>query len=98
MEFWNHIYEHFDPVALNLGFVKVHWYGIMYVLALISALWFEKWINRHDKIGVPENIIDNYFIWVEIGVILGARLGFVLFYDPSHYYLSHPLSIFSPFD
>ncbi len=98
MEFWNHIYEHFNPVALDLGIVKVHWYGIMYVLALISALWFAKWINGKDKIGVPENIIDNYFIWVEIGVILGARLGFVLFYDPSHYYLSHPLSIFSPFD
>lgn len=98
MEYWNHIYEHFDPVALNLGFINVYWYGIMYVLALVTALRFAKWINTYDKINVPENIIDNYFIWVEIGVILGARLGFVFFYDPSHYYISHPISIFSPFD
>lgn len=98
MEFWNHIYENFNPVAFDIGFIKVHWYGIMYVLALLSALFFSKWINRHDRIGIPEDIIDNYFIWVEIGVILGARLGYVLFYDPSGYYLSNPLQIFSPFD
>ena len=98
MEYWNNIYEHFDPVAFHLGFINVHWYGIMYVSALVTALWFAKWINTHDGINVPESIIDNYFIWVEIGVILGARLGFVLFYDPSHYYIAHPLSIFSPFD
>lgn len=98
MEFWNHIYENFNPVAFDVGFIKVHWYGIMYVLALLSALFFAKWINRHDRMGIPEDIIDNYFIWVEIGVILGARLGYVLFYDPSGYYLSNPLQIFSPFD
>ncbi len=98
MEYWNHIYEHFNPVAFNLGFIQVHWYGIMYVLALITALWFAKWINRYDKMGIPNDVIDRYFIWVEIGVILGARLGFVLFYDPTYYYITHPWSIFSPFD
>jgi len=98
LEYWNHIYEHFNPVAFDIGFIKVHWYGIMYVLALLSALFFAKWINKHDKMGIPEDVIDNYFIWVEIGVVLGARLGYVLFYDPSGYYLSNPIQIFSPFD
>lgn len=98
MEFWNHIYEHFNPVAFDIGFIKVHWYGIMYVMALLSALFFAKWINRHDRMGIPEDVIDDYFIWVEVGVILGARLGYVLFYDPSGYYMDNPLQIFSPFD
>ncbi len=98
MEYWNHIYAHFNPVALDIGFIKVHWYGIMYVLALVTALLFAKWINRHDNMGIPEETIDGYFIWVEIGVILGARLGYVLFYDPTFYYISNPWKIFSPFD
>ena len=50
MNYWNHIYDHFNPVALDLGFISVHWYGIMYVLALLSALWFAKYIIKKDKI------------------------------------------------
>jgi phosphatidylglycerol:prolipoprotein diacylglycerol transferase len=98
MTFWNNIYEHFDPVAFSIG-VNVHWYGIMYVLALISALVMAKWIVTKDKLPVDKKVLDDYFIWIEVGVILGARLGYILFYD-SHtlYYLSHPWQIFNPFN
>jgi phosphatidylglycerol:prolipoprotein diacylglycerol transferase len=99
MNFWNHIYEHFDPVAFSLFGLNVHWYGIMYVLALLSALFMAKWIVVKDKLPIEKSILDDYFIWIEIGVILGARLGYILFYDPNtSYYLMHPWQIFNPFD
>ena len=70
----------------------------MYILALVSAYLFAKWIAKKDRLEIGDEVIDDYFIWVEIGVILGARLGYVLFYS-SHtsYYLTHPWQIFNPF-
>lgn len=98
MEYWNHIYTHFNPVAFSLFGLPVHWYGMMYVLALIAALYGAKWYVRHDRIDIEINTLEAYFIWVEIGVILGARLGYILFYDPdTFYYLIHPWQIFNPF-
>ncbi len=98
MNYWNHIYQNFSPIAFKIGSISVHWYGIMYVLALLSALYVAKWLVKHDKLPITEKELDNYFIYVEIGVILGARLGYVVFYDPhTSYYLMHPWQIFNPF-
>lgn len=98
MQFWNNIYSHFDPIAFSLGSISVHWYGIMYVLALLTALGAAKYFVKKDKLPISEKELDSYFIWVEVGVILGARLGYILFYDSSaSYYLTHPWQIFNPF-
>ena len=98
MTAWNHIYDTFDPIAFHIISFPVHWYGIMYVLALISALYIGKYFIKRDKLDFKGQEIDNYFIYVEIGVILGARLGYVLFYDTQTlYYLSQPWQIFNPF-
>jgi len=98
MDYWNHIYAHFNPVAFSLFGLPVHWYGMMYVLALVAALYGAKWYVRHDRIPIDALTLDAYFIWVEVGVILGARLGYILFYDPdTAYYLMHPWQIFNPF-
>ena len=99
MEFWNHIYDNFDPVAFSIFSFPVHWYGMMYVLALVSALYVAKSIVKHDHLPVTQKQLDDYFIYIEIGIILGARLGYILFYD-SHtsYYLMHPWQIFNPFN
>ncbi len=98
MDFWRHIYDHFDPVAFSIGPFHVHWYGIMYVLALLTALMAAKWFVKHDHYPVDDKTLDAFFIYVEIGVILGARLGYILFYDPhTSWYLTHPWEIFNPF-
>lgn len=98
MSAWNNIYDKFDPVAFHLFFIPVHWYGIMYVLALLSALAIGKYFIKKDGLDLKGKEIDTYFIYVEIGVILGARLGYILFYDThTFYYLSHPWQIFNPF-
>ena len=70
----------------------------MYVLALLSALFIAKWIVKIDKLKFTSNDLDNYFIWVEVGVILGARVGYILFYEPNiSYYLTQPWQMFNPF-
>lgn len=98
MNSWNNIYEIFDPVAFHIFSLPVHWYGIMYVLALVVALYIGKYFIKKDKLDFNGKDIDVYFFYVEIGVILGARLGYILFYDPhTLYYLSHPWQIFNPF-
>jgi phosphatidylglycerol:prolipoprotein diacylglycerol transferase len=98
MDYWNHIYDHFNPIAYQLGFISIHWYGVMYILALLISLWFAKWIIKKDKLNIEEERINSYFIWLEIGIILGARIGYVVFYDPyTSYYLTHPWQIFNPF-
>ncbi|MEA3513298.1 MAG: prolipoprotein diacylglyceryl transferase [Campylobacterota bacterium] len=98
MEFWNNIYSNFNPVAFNLGGISVHWYGIMYALALLTAIYTAHWIIKKDNLDISKDNLDSYIWWVEIGVILGARLGYILFYDSNtSYYLSHPWQIFNPF-
>ena len=98
MNTWNQIYDTFDPVAFHIFSLPVHWYGIMYVLALTTALYVGKYFMKKDKLDFSSSQIDIYFIYVEIGVILGARLGYILFYDThTSYYLMHPWQIFNPF-
>ena len=98
MEFWQNIYANFNPVAFSIGSISVHWYGIMYATALLSAIFVAKAMIKKDNINVKEEVFDSYIWWVEIGVILGARIGYVLFYDSNaSYYLLKPWQIFNPF-
>lgn len=98
MEFWNNIYSNFDPVAFNLGSISVHWYGIMYAIALLTGISIAHWLVKKDKLPITSEELDSYIWWVEIGVILGARLGYIIFYDThTAYYLTHPWHIFNPF-
>ena len=99
MEYWNNIYSTFNPVAFNLGNIAVHWYGIMYALAFITAIFTAHWIVKKDNLPIKKDLLDGYIFWVEIGVILGARIGYIIFYDPNtSYYLTNPWQIFNPFD
>jgi phosphatidylglycerol:prolipoprotein diacylglycerol transferase len=98
MNSWNNIYDSFNPIAFHIFSLPVHWYGIMYVLALLSALYIGKYFIKKDKLDFSGAELDVYFIYIEIGVILGARLGYILFYDTQTlYYLTHPWQIFNPF-
>ncbi|MBK1973297.1 prolipoprotein diacylglyceryl transferase [Campylobacter sp. TTU-622] len=98
MEKWQNIYSNFNVVAFELFGLKVHWYGIMYILSLIIALLLAKFFVKKFKINISSKMLDNYFIWVEIGVILGARLGYILIYDSNTlWYLAHPWQIFNPY-
>ncbi len=96
--YWQHIYYHLNPIAFKLGSFSVHWYGICYAFALLFAIYVAKWFIKKDKINIKQELFDSYIWWAEIGVILGARLGYIIFYDThTSYYLMHPWQIFNPF-
>ena len=83
----------FDPVALDLGFLQVHWYGIMYLIGFIAAIWLGRIsANRSGGLWNKDEVADLIF-YGAIGVIVGGRLGYVLFYNfPS--FLESPLRLF----
>lgn len=86
-------FPNIDPVAISIGPFAIHWYGLAYVAAFIAALWYVKWRARRDNnIPVTADQFESLFAWVVIGVILGGRLGYVLFYDPA-YFFAHPAEI-----
>jgi phosphatidylglycerol:prolipoprotein diacylglycerol transferase len=89
------IHPQFDPVAIHLGPLAVHWYGLMYLLGFALFLWLGR--KRLRKLGRPgwdDKMLDDLLFFGVLGVVLGGRLGEVLFYEPG-YYFSHPLKIFA---
>lgn len=98
MNSWNLIYSHIDRVAINIFGINIYWYGICYALALIVAFSAIKYFINKDKYPIKNNELEMFFIYVEIGIILGARIGYILIYDTNtSYYLLHPWEIFNPF-
>lgn len=87
------IHPQFDPVAIQLGPLSIHWYGLMYLIGFLSLLWLGKWrANRYPEAGWKSSEMDDILFYGALGVIIGGRLGYCLFYQPA-YYLSHPLEI-----
>ncbi len=87
------IFPQFNPVALQLGPVAIHWYGLAYVAAFLLGLSYSKYlVKKHPAEGITPDRLESLFTYVILGVILGGRLGYVLFYNPSHY-VSAPLDI-----
>lgn len=90
------IHPQFDPVAIAIGPVAIHWYGLMYLMAFAQFLLLGNLRLKQVHIksaGLSyKNLEDILFAGVA-GVILGGRLGYIIFYMPEHY-LAHPLDIF----
>jgi phosphatidylglycerol---prolipoprotein diacylglyceryl transferase len=92
-----------DPIAFSIGPFAVRWYALAYIAALIFAVWYAKRLVRNPSLwdgkqptATPRQI-DDVFIWLVLGVVLGGRLGYVLFYNPLHY-ATHPLDIVRMWD
>jgi phosphatidylglycerol---prolipoprotein diacylglyceryl transferase len=83
----------FNPIALQLGPVAIHWYGLMYVVAFVLFLWLGTLRTRQPQWaqgGWTKRDVEDLLFFGVIGVIVGGRLGYVLFYKPG-YYAAHPL-------
>jgi len=87
-----------DPVALRLGPLAVKWYGLAYMAGLLLGWLYIKWLLRQDRLWpggqrpfAPERV-DDLLLFMTVGVLLGGRIGYVLFYEPV-YFLSRPLEI-----
>lgn len=87
-----------DPVAISLGPLAIRWYALAYLAGLLLGAWLAGLLLRRSELWpgaappmAPERVFDAMG-WIAIGVIVGGRLGFTLFYAPG-YYLAHPLEI-----
>jgi len=87
-------YPQFDPVMFSIGPLHFRWYGMMYVFGVVSG-----WLLGRMRAGRPSSPVsrtqfDDYITWAVLGVVLGGRIGYVLFYN-LEYYLENPLDAFA---
>jgi phosphatidylglycerol:prolipoprotein diacylglycerol transferase len=87
------IHPQFDPIAVSLGPLAIRWYGLMYLVGFVLFIVLgRRRAARFPAQGFTEQSLDDLLFYGVLGVVIGGRLGQVLFYDPG-YYLQHPLEI-----
>ena len=82
-----------DPVIFSLGNIDIRWYAMAYIAAFLIGVYTLKIFNNKIQNNINSKLIDDFFIWSVIGVILGGRIGYVLFYQFSNFIIE-PLYIF----
>lgn len=87
------ILPNFDPVLISFGFIQIRYYSLAYIFGIIFVLSFLKKYARREKLMTDKNI-DDWLLYAVLGIVLGGRLGYVLFYNFS-YFITHPLEIFA---
>lgn len=85
-------YPHIDPIAIALGPFAIRWYAIAYIIGLVLGWRYVKWLVTKPPHAMRELDVDDFLVWATLGVVLGGRLGYVLFYKPL-YYLHNPIEI-----
>ena len=74
-------YPEIDPVAISLGPLKVHWYGLMYLIGFAAAWWLAKYRANKPGSGWSAEEISDLIFYCALGVVLGGRIGYILFYN-----------------
>ena len=82
-----------DPVIADLGFVKVYWYGVMYLLAFLSAYLLARYRIKSELLWNMKHV-DDLIFYGALGAVLGGRLGYLMFYNWS-VFISNPLTFFN---
>jgi phosphatidylglycerol---prolipoprotein diacylglyceryl transferase len=88
----------FDPIAISIGPFAIRWYALAYVVGILLAWWLARRIAAHQALWgghspISPTDVDDVIAWCALGIVLGGRLGYVLFYGLS-YFADHPLEIF----
>lgn len=89
-----------DPVIVEIGPLAIHWYGVGYIVGILFAWWYGRRLVTNQRLwrnGEPPMKpvdIDDFIVWAALGVVLGGRLGYILFYDLARY-LANPLDVFA---
>lgn len=86
------LFPQFDPVLVHLGPLTIRWYALSYIVGIVLGIaLLRRLVTLAPRAATPEQA-DDFLGWVTLGVLLGGRLGYVLFYQPG-YYLTHPLAM-----
>lgn len=80
-----------NPIAIQVGPLVIRWYGIAYVLGILGWWKYSLWLSKRFPL-ITRSMIDDYLVWAIVGVVVGGRLGYVLFYD-SLKYMADPIQI-----
>jgi phosphatidylglycerol:prolipoprotein diacylglycerol transferase len=97
MNFWNQIPYKISPYLIQFNGFGIRYYSLMYVLAFVTFYFLIKYRLKKERFpSIEISHIDDFLIWAAAGVLLGGRLGYVIFYD-FKYYMNNPLTIFLPF-
>ena len=80
-----------DPIAFSFGFVAIRWYSLAYIFGILAALIFLKKANKDYQI-MSKEAEEDWLTWAILGIILGGRIGYILFYNFS-FYIENPLDI-----
>jgi phosphatidylglycerol:prolipoprotein diacylglycerol transferase len=95
---WQYLPQKMDPVIFEIGWFKIQYYGLMYIVGFaISYSLVLLRIKREKRFHISADQVQDLMLFMILGLIVGARLGYVLFYNLS-YYLKHPLEILLPFE
>ncbi|MBM5787278.1 MAG: prolipoprotein diacylglyceryl transferase [Pelagibacterales bacterium] len=83
-----------DPIIINFGFLEIRWYSLAYIFGIFLGFYYAKYLIKKfwDKENINVKVLDNFLIYLILGIILGGRLGYILFYN-FHYYYQNPLEI-----
>ncbi len=85
-------YPQIDPVALQIGPIAIHWYGLMYLIGFALVWILGRWRIAHGKTDLTLRDLEDLIFYCVLGVVIGGRLGYVLFYKPGDY-LHKPLEV-----
>ncbi|WP_265569831.1 prolipoprotein diacylglyceryl transferase [Sphingomicrobium nitratireducens] len=81
-----------DPVAIDFGFYELRWYSLAYLAGIVVGYWYLLKLLKQPGAPMARRHADDFILWATFGIILGGRVGYVLFYNLA-YYLDHPLQI-----
>ncbi|PPR12080.1 MAG: Prolipoprotein diacylglyceryl transferase [Alphaproteobacteria bacterium MarineAlpha11_Bin1] len=85
-------YPTIDPVLVEIGPFAVRWYALSYIVGILLAWRYMIWVSRRSTSDITKEHIDDFVVWATLGIVLGGRLGYVIFYKPS-YYLQNPIEL-----
>lgn len=83
-----YIWPHFDPILVRFGPFAVHYYALAYITALVLGWRLMRRLVREAPVAATHEQVDDFLSWATLGVVLGGRLGYILFYQPI-YFLDH---------
>jgi phosphatidylglycerol:prolipoprotein diacylglycerol transferase len=96
-EWWSHIPGRLDPYLIEIGSFRLGYYGLMYLAAFAACYVLALYRLKREKFDYTRAMMEDSIVWAVLGLIVGARLGYVLFYNIG-YYAAHPLEIILPFE